>query len=381
MPSPFPGMNPYIEQDAFWQDFHLEFLPAIRGRLVAQVRPKYIVMLDEHIYVQEHAPGPRRLVGRADVSLAVPPRPRDEEAAGVEILDAPVQVQIPAQEVRRVPFLEVRDRLGRELITVVELLSPTNKRGGADREQYVAKREQLLKTAAHFVEIDLLRGGRPMPVERRPQVRLLRPGQSGRGSALGGLLAGPVAPSPADHPDPAALGRSGRPDRSPGDPPSRLRRDRLRGFHLCQPARSDALFQGCRLGPGVRAVDTLSAGRLAIRRRRRPGEIPRFGRAWSGSFVATKVLGITPQRGECADRLPGEGGRSCSGIAKKSVLNAGISSSGKALWPIPVGWVKPTGGRPRWVSPTLQDAYQDRLFGQRMAASGSRGEHVGREPS
>ena len=169
MPSPFPGMNPYIEQDVFWQDFHLEFLPAMRGRLVAQVRPKYIVMLDEHIYVQEHPPAPRRLVGRADVSLAVPPRPRDEEAAGVGILEAPVQVQIPVQEVRRVPFLEVRDRLGRDLITVVELLSPTNKRGGADREQYVAKRERLVQSAAHFVEIDLLRGGRPMPLENRPR--------------------------------------------------------------------------------------------------------------------------------------------------------------------------------------------------------------------
>ncbi len=168
MPSPFPGMNPYIEQDAYWQDFHLEFLPAMRGRLVAQVRPKYIVMLDEHIYVQEHAPGPRRLVGRADVSLAAP-RPRAREAAGVGILEPPVQVQIPVQEDHRVPFLEIRDRRGRELITVVELLSPANKRGGADREQYMAKREELLKSAAHFVEIDLLRGGRPMPLEQRPR--------------------------------------------------------------------------------------------------------------------------------------------------------------------------------------------------------------------
>jgi hypothetical protein len=162
-------MNPYIEQDAFWQDFHLEFLPAIRERLVAQVRPKYIVMVDEHIYVQELPTEPRRLVGGADVSLAAPPRPRAEEAAGVGILEAPVQVQIPAQDVRRVPFVEIRDRLGRELITVVELLSPANKRGGADREQYVAKREPLLKSAAHFVEIDLLRGGRPMPLENRPK--------------------------------------------------------------------------------------------------------------------------------------------------------------------------------------------------------------------
>ncbi len=169
MPSPFPGMNPYIEQDAFWQDFHLEFLPAIRRRLVAQVRPKYIVMLDEHIYVQELPAEPRRLVGRADVSLAAPPRPRAEGSAGVGILEAPVQVQIPVQDVRRVPFLEIRDRLGRELITVVELLSPANKRGGADREQYVAKRERLLQSAAHFVEIDLLRGGRPMPLENRPR--------------------------------------------------------------------------------------------------------------------------------------------------------------------------------------------------------------------
>ena len=46
MPSPFPGMNPYLEEDFFWQDFHLEFLPALRQRLVIQVRPKYIVMLD-----------------------------------------------------------------------------------------------------------------------------------------------------------------------------------------------------------------------------------------------------------------------------------------------------------------------------------------------
>jgi Protein of unknown function (DUF4058) len=169
MPSPFPGMNPYLEQDAFWQDFHLEFLPAIRGRLVAQVRPKYIVMLDEHLYVQELPPEPRRLVGRADVSLAMPPQPMSDEAVGTRTLEAPAQVHIPAQEVRRVPFMEVRDRLGRELITVLELLSPANKRGGADREQYVAKREQLLQSAAHFVEIDLLRGGRPMPVESRPK--------------------------------------------------------------------------------------------------------------------------------------------------------------------------------------------------------------------
>jgi hypothetical protein len=171
MPSPFPGMNPFLEQEALWQDFHLAFLPALRERLVAQVRPRYIVMLDEHLYVQDlpHDPQPRRLVGRADVSVARPAKPRALKTGGVGTLEAPAQVQIPAQAVRRVPFLEVRDRLGRELITVLELLSPANKRAGADREQYVAKRAQSLQSAAHFVEIDLLRGGRPTPVENRPK--------------------------------------------------------------------------------------------------------------------------------------------------------------------------------------------------------------------
>jgi hypothetical protein len=75
MPSPFPGMNPYIEQDAFRQVFHREFLPAMRGRLVARVRPKSIVMLDEHIHVQELPPEPSRLAGRADVPSSSPPRP------------------------------------------------------------------------------------------------------------------------------------------------------------------------------------------------------------------------------------------------------------------------------------------------------------------
>jgi len=84
-------------------------------------------------------------------------------------VEAPAQVRIAVQDVRRVPFLEIRDRQGRELITVLEMLSPANKRGGPDREQYLAKREQLLKSEAHFLEIDLLRGGRAMPLRDRPK--------------------------------------------------------------------------------------------------------------------------------------------------------------------------------------------------------------------
>ncbi|MBV8676985.1 MAG: DUF4058 family protein, partial [Planctomycetaceae bacterium] len=62
MPSPLPGMNPYLEQDDAWHNFHEKFLPAIAERLVPQVRPNYIVKLDEHIYVHELPHEPRRLL-------------------------------------------------------------------------------------------------------------------------------------------------------------------------------------------------------------------------------------------------------------------------------------------------------------------------------
>jgi len=119
VPSPFPGMNPYFEQTAHWLDFHTEFLSALRRLLAPQVGPKYIVQLEEHI--------------------------------------------------EEVPFLEVRDRQGRELVTVIELLSPSNKRSGDDREQYLTKRRELVRSPAHLVEIDLLRGWTPMPQEGRPE--------------------------------------------------------------------------------------------------------------------------------------------------------------------------------------------------------------------
>src|SRR4051794_22459045 len=113
MPSPFPGMNPYLEQDVLWNDFHLAFLPTIRARLVAQVRPNYVVLLDEHIYVHELPPEPRRLLGRADVSLAEGSSLESGRRAAAGLLDAPAQVHLVTQDVQRVPFLEIRDRLSR----------------------------------------------------------------------------------------------------------------------------------------------------------------------------------------------------------------------------------------------------------------------------
>lgn len=163
MPSPFPGMNPYLEQDEVWHDFHERFMPAVSEVLVPLVRPSYIVKLDEHLYIHELSAEERRFGGRGDITLArsgLPgaslPGPASTPPSHGRV---PVAVDVESQS-----FIEIRDRRNRELVTVIELLSPY-KRHGPDRELYLAKRHQLLASPVHLVEIDLLRGGPRLPIE------------------------------------------------------------------------------------------------------------------------------------------------------------------------------------------------------------------------
>jgi hypothetical protein len=134
MPSPFPGMNPYLEQDDVWEDFHGRFVPIAAEFIGEQIQPAYIVKLGVNVYI--HEPPYARLV--------------------------------PPVDVCREPYLEIRDRQSRQLVTALELLSPTNKRPGPDRQQYLHKRQQLFHARVNLVEIDLLRGGPRLPLEDLP---------------------------------------------------------------------------------------------------------------------------------------------------------------------------------------------------------------------
>jgi hypothetical protein len=108
----------------------------------------------------------RRFVGAADLSVVRTPAASGARTAA---LVAPTRVTIlDTVDVQRVGFLTIRDRDGNDLITVIELLSPTNKYAGPDREQYLVKRREMLRSRAHFVEIDLLRGGPRMPPDELP---------------------------------------------------------------------------------------------------------------------------------------------------------------------------------------------------------------------
>jgi hypothetical protein len=171
MPSPFPGMNPYLEQEDVWHDFHERFVPHLTEALVPQpqVRAGYIVKIDEHVFIHERSAQERAFVGRADVLVAgVHPASSAQPAAA--ILEAPAFARVPlAVEEERLSFVEIRDRRDRQLVAVIELLSPSNKYAGPDREQYLAKRLQILRSRAHLIEIDLLRGGPRPPLEDLPE--------------------------------------------------------------------------------------------------------------------------------------------------------------------------------------------------------------------
>jgi hypothetical protein len=130
-------MNPYLEQNDTWEDFHQNFITRAQHVLGGQLGPNYLVKIEVRIYVHELSAAERRFVGRA-----------------------------PAVEVQRESSLQIHDRRDRRVVTVIELLSPANKTPGADHDAYVGKRRSLLATRTHLVEIDLRRGGaRPYPPE------------------------------------------------------------------------------------------------------------------------------------------------------------------------------------------------------------------------
>ena len=164
MPSPFPGMNPYLEQDDAWHDFHQAFLPELRRQIAGQLAPHYIVKIDEHVYIHEPPDDGRAFLGRPDVFVATRrPTAEGRTATAPRAGGAPARISLPKSDVERLSYLEIRDRRDKRVVTVIELLSPTNKYSSADREQYLGKRGEILASWTHLVEIDLLRGGPRMP--------------------------------------------------------------------------------------------------------------------------------------------------------------------------------------------------------------------------
>jgi hypothetical protein len=118
MSNPFPGANPYLEQPDYWSDFHNQLVAEIARALIPQVLPNYRVVMER----------------------------------------IPMLLEVEQT------YLEVKDATTQEVVTAIEVLSPASKTGEG-RAKYEAKRQAILGSKTHLVEIDVLRAGQPLAME------------------------------------------------------------------------------------------------------------------------------------------------------------------------------------------------------------------------
>ena len=166
MRCPFPGMDPYLEHPALWADVHNSLITAIRDVLSPILRPRYYVGLERRAYLL--TPDDIVLVSRPDITVVQAHGP--QPLSNLPLAEAGVmEVEMPTAEEISETYLEVHEVGTGKLITLIEVLSPVNKLNEAGREQYERKRANVLLTRTNLVEIDLLRSGEPMPVDKKVQ--------------------------------------------------------------------------------------------------------------------------------------------------------------------------------------------------------------------
>lgn len=162
MLSPFPGMDPYLEDRRWWEVFHSRFIAGMMDALNENLSPKYVASSEQRLYVEE----PQRFIRPNVAVIAVPVREpegavavADERATAVEEC---WEIEPEALQIieRFIEIITVGDES--KVIAIIELLSPNNKaHGSAGRAEYLKKQQEVLASDTHLVEIDLLKEGEP----------------------------------------------------------------------------------------------------------------------------------------------------------------------------------------------------------------------------
>ncbi len=168
MASPFPGMDPFLEDVARWSDFHPTFIVTMRRILSRLVSPNFHVDIQEQVYIAEPDEAPHRRIA-PDVFVTIGQPVFSNTTMAVEAITIPV-IEEPLPETEfHYRFLEIRDARSREVVAIIEILSPGNKTPGAHQQTaYLEKRAAVMDSGTHWLEIDLLRGGKRPADVRRP---------------------------------------------------------------------------------------------------------------------------------------------------------------------------------------------------------------------
>jgi hypothetical protein len=159
MPSPFPGMDPYLERPELWKECHTALIYLIHAQLNARLPDGYAASTDIHVWLQEADGESRRVRREPDVfvsELSAGPAAVTVESA---VKLAPAEIRLPIVQRRGSRFVTIYDKADNRVITAIEVLSPANKVSGPDRDAYLTKRDDYFLAQVNLVEIDLLRAG------------------------------------------------------------------------------------------------------------------------------------------------------------------------------------------------------------------------------
>jgi hypothetical protein len=127
MPSPFPGMDPYLEDDGLWPTFHHQLITCLHQTLLPGLVDRYRARVGQRHYTTEQ----------------------------------PLFTSVVREE-HHEEFIEIRQRSDGRLITLIDVVSPPNKSTESGRRAYLEKRAEAKASGANLVEIDLLLQGQPL---------------------------------------------------------------------------------------------------------------------------------------------------------------------------------------------------------------------------
>src|SRR5262245_29131856 len=160
MPSPFPGMDPYLETPDRWRNVHGNLATEMQAQLAPLIRPRYYADLEPRFVYDTGLEVVMKRQGLPEVSVIEHPRPATLAHSAAAIAPTPLKVLITTDIPEKLTSVVIRTVEGDTLVTAIAVLSCANKRPGhAAYLTYRRKRRALLASLAHLLEIDLLRAG------------------------------------------------------------------------------------------------------------------------------------------------------------------------------------------------------------------------------
>lgn len=167
----FPGMDPYLENPRLWPGVHNALVVYIRDLLQPHLPRHYVAALEERVFLEDTA---QQYV--PDVQVREHGHsPEDGGAVAVAEFDQAILLELQELEVHE-SYIEIRDlNTNQRVVTVIEVVSPSNKRPGPGQDAYRQKQHEVLGSTANLVEIDLLRGGQHVLSLPPGGRRMLRP--------------------------------------------------------------------------------------------------------------------------------------------------------------------------------------------------------------